>query len=167
MTQEDNSNMSGIAQGRLKEERKNWRRDHPFGFWARPISKPDGSSDLMTWETGIPGKDGTDWEGGVYKVRMEFSEEYPSKPPKCKFVPPLFHPNVYPSGTICLSILNEEEGWRPAITVKQMVLGIQDLLDSPNVHSPAQSDAYNLCVNNKTEYKRRVRLEAQKYTTQS
>lgn len=90
MTQEDNSNMSGIAQGRLKEERKNWRRDHPFGFWARPISKPDGSSDLMTWETGIPGKDGTDWEGGVYKVRMEFSEEYPSKPPKCKFVPPLF-----------------------------------------------------------------------------
>lgn len=25
-----------------------------------------------------------------------------SQPPKCKFVPPLFHPNVYPSGTICL-----------------------------------------------------------------
>ena len=42
---------------------------------------------------------------------LEFSDEYPSKPPKCKFVPPLFHPNVYPSGTICLSILNEEEGW--------------------------------------------------------
>lgn len=76
-------------------------------------------------------------------------------------------PNVYPSGTICLSILNEEEGWRPAITVKQMVLGIQDLLDSPNVHSPAQSEAYNLCVNNKGEYKRRVRLEAQKYAVQS
>jgi ubiquitin-conjugating enzyme E2 I len=82
--------MSGIAQGRLKEERKNWRRDHPFGFWARPISKPDGSMDLMTWETGIPGKEATDWAGGVYKVKMEFSEEYPSKPPKCKFVPPLF-----------------------------------------------------------------------------
>jgi hypothetical protein len=25
---------------------------------------------------------------------------------------------VYPSGTICLSILSEEEGWRPAITIK-------------------------------------------------
>ncbi len=98
---------------------------------------------------------------------MEFSEEYPSKPPKCKFVPPLFHPNVYPSGTICLSILNEEEGWRPAITVKQMLLGIQDLLDSPNVNSPAQSEAYNLCVQNKTEYKRRVKLEAAKYAASS
>ena len=66
--------MSGIAQGRLKEERKNWRRDHPFGFWARPVTKADGSSDLMKWEAGIPGKEGTDWEGGVYTVSMEFSE---------------------------------------------------------------------------------------------
>ena len=72
------------------------RRDHPFGFYARPGSKPDGSTDLMKWETGIPGKKGTDWEAGLFKVTMEFSEDYPSKPPKCKFVPPLFHPNVYP-----------------------------------------------------------------------
>jgi Ubiquitin-protein ligase len=71
-------------------------------------------------------------------------------------------PNVYPSGTICLSILNEEEGWRPAITVKQMVLGIQDLLDNPNCQSPAQSEAYQLLITNKAEYKRRVKLEAGK-----
>jgi len=79
-----------------------------------------------------------------------------------KFVPPLFHPNVYPSGTICLSILNEEEGWRPAITVKQILTGIQDLLNEPNPESPAQSEAYNLFVNNKPEYARRVKHEAAK-----
>lgn len=77
-------------------------------------------------------------------------------------MPPLFHPNVYPSGTICLSILNEEEDWRPAITIKQMLLGIQDLLDTPNPNSPAQSDAYQLFVSDKAEYKRRIKLEAQK-----
>jgi ubiquitin-conjugating enzyme E2 I len=33
----------------------------------------------MKWETGIPGKEGTDWEGGTYKVMMEFPEDYPSK----------------------------------------------------------------------------------------
>jgi ubiquitin-protein ligase len=77
--------MSGIARGRLVEERKAWRRDHPYGFFARPISKGDGSTDIMNWETGIPGKEGTDWETGVFKVSMEFSEDYPSKPPKCKY----------------------------------------------------------------------------------
>jgi len=41
-----------------------------------------------------------------------------------KFDPPLFHPNVYPSGTVCLSILNEDEGWKPAITIKQVTLPI-------------------------------------------
>jgi len=79
-----------------------------------------------------------------------------------KFVPPLFHPNVYPSGTICLSILNEEEGWRPAITIKQILMGIQDLLDEPNPDSPAQSEAYNLFMKSKAEYQRRVKAEARK-----
>ena len=40
-------------------------------------------------------------------------------------LPGFFHPNIYPSGTVCLSILNEEEGWRPSITVKQILLGVQ------------------------------------------
>jgi ubiquitin-conjugating enzyme E2 I len=73
---------------------------------------------------------------------------------QCKFKPNFFHPNVYPSGTVCLSILNEvslplghhaclcfevfcvgsflvtfedmqDEGWRPSITVKNILTGIQ------------------------------------------
>ena len=47
--------MSGIAQARLSEERKAWRKDHPFGFIARPMKNPDGSLNLMLWEYGIPG----------------------------------------------------------------------------------------------------------------
>ena len=39
-----------------------------------------------------------------------------------KFEPPLFHPNVYPSGTVCLSLLDEEKDWRPAVTIKQVYI---------------------------------------------
>ena len=67
----------------------------------------------------------TIWENGLFPLTMYFDESYPSKPPKCKLPEGFFHPNVYPSGSICLSILNEEEDWRPAITVKQILLGIQ------------------------------------------
>ena len=74
-----------------------------------------------------------------------------------KFVPPLFHPNVYPSGTVCLSILNEEEGWKPAITIKQILLGIQDLLNDPNPDSPAQADAYNLFKKDRQAYEKKVK----------
>ncbi|KAI8336201.1 SUMO-conjugating enzyme ubc9 [Chlamydoabsidia padenii] len=151
---------SGIARGRLMEERKQWRKDHPHGFWARPEKNPDGTLNLMVWNCGIPGKEKTPWENAVYKLAIMFPEDYPSKPPKCKFVPPLFHPNVYPSGTVCLSILNEEEGWKPAITLKQILTGIQDLLNDPNPDSPAQSDAYVLFKKDKNEYERRVLAQA-------
>lgn len=146
-----------LCQNRLGEERKQWRRDHPFGFFARPARTKEGVLDLKNWECGIPGKEKTIWEGGLFKLNIAFPDEYPTKPPKCKFVPPLFHPNVYPSGTVCLSILNEEEAWKPAITVKQILLGIQDLLNDPNPESPAQADAYNLFKRDKAEYEKRIR----------
>ena len=36
----------------------------------------------MRWKCYIPGKTGTDWEGGFYPVTMEFTDDYPAKPPK-------------------------------------------------------------------------------------
>merc|ERR1711872_1211999 len=111
---------------------------HPFGFIARPMKKGDGTMDLMLWEFGIPGKKGTPWEGGLYKGKIIFKEDFPTTPPKVQFVPPLFHPNVYPSGTVCLSILDEEKDWRPAIK------------------DPAQAEAYTCFCQNRTDYEKRV-----------
>jgi len=34
--------MSGVARGRLMEERKAWRKNKPFGFHARPETNADG-----------------------------------------------------------------------------------------------------------------------------
>lgn len=78
-------NMSGIALSRLAQERKAWRKDHPFGFVAVPTKNPDGTMNLMNWECAIPGKKGTPWEGGLFKLRMLFKDDYPSSPPKCKY----------------------------------------------------------------------------------
>ena len=155
--------MSGIALGRLKQEHKEWRKDHPYGFYARPEKQQQGGSNLMLWRCGIPGKAGTIWEGGVYTMRMAFSADYPTKPPKCSFDPPLFHPNVYPGasagyywpapfsctaarltgaaradGKICLSIINEGQEWRASTNVKQILIAVQQLLDTPNNSDPAQ-----------------------------
>ena len=123
------------------EERKNWRKDHPPGFYARPAkgASGDGSTDIMKWETGIPGKKDTDWEGGVYKVVMEFPDEYPSKPPKCKFVPPLFHPNVYVSVVILSS------SYLSGTFVHSFLVVIGSLFLS-NSHIPTNSIHYTLIV---------------------
>ena len=154
-----------FAAKRLQQERTEWRKDHPFGFSAKPTPGSEAqTANILKWQCGIPGRAGTAWEGATYKLSMEFTEDYPGKPPKCRFLfvngRVLFHPNVYPSGTVCLSILNEDEDWKPSITIKQILLGIQDLLDNPNSASPAQAEPYHMFVSNKDEYTRRIRMQA-------
>ena len=74
------------------------------------------------------------------------------------FKPVLPHPNIYPSGTVCLSILNEEEDWKPHMTIKALLTGIQKLLkDEPNIDSPAQQEPLTLYKSNNEEYIRRVK----------
>ena len=67
---------------------------------------------------------------------------------------------MYPSGTVCLSILNEDQDWKPSITLKQILLGIQDLLNDPNPNSPAQHEAYAIYKKDKVAYEARVRKQA-------
>eukprot|EP00439_Symbiodinium_sp_Y106_P023858 s7408_g2.t3 len=156
--------MASFASKRLAQERAAFKKDHPFGFYAKYAPNEDGKGqNVFKWNCGIPGRAKGPWEGATYALTMEFTEDYPSKPPKCKFAhvhgKPLFHPNVYPSGTVCLSILNEDEDWKPAITIRQILLGIQDLLDNPNAASPAQEEPYRLFSTDKNEYLRRVKKQ--------
>ena len=72
----------------------------------------------------------------------------------------LFHPNVYPSGTVCLSIINEDLDWRTGLRVKDILLGIQELLKKPNIKSPAQKEAYELYKKSISEYEEKVREQA-------
>ncbi|KAG5367861.1 SUMO-conjugating enzyme UBC9 [Yarrowia sp. C11] len=152
-----------LMQKRLMEERKTWRKCHPFGFFAKPAKDQNGNLDLTNWNAGIPGKDGTAWAGATYPMLITFPKDYPTKPPRCRFDAGFYHPNVYPSGTVCLSILNEEEDWRPSITLSEIVLGIQELMNNPNPHSPAQNDAFAAFQKNKQEYDKRVAEQVKKY----
>ena len=127
-----------------------WRKKHPFGFYARPTRNSDGTRNLLLWDCGIPGKSKTLWHGAVFPLKMLFNIQYPSVPPACSFPKGFFHPNVYPSGKVCLSIL--DSNWKPSLTVKQILIGIQKLLDQPNPKSPAQRDAITLYLNDRKKY---------------
>lgn len=152
---------------RIQQERKLWRKDHPFGFFAKPIKREDGSLDLHSWQAGVPGKQGTIWANATYPLTIHFSKEYPAKPPKIQFPANFYHPNVYPSGTICLSILNESQDWRPAISLKQLLVGVQELLDTPNPGSPAQEPAYKEFENNRDLYNKKVKDQAKQFANKS
>jgi ubiquitin-conjugating enzyme E2 I len=152
---------------RLQEERKRWRQDRPQDFIARPCVNPNGDLNLFHWECLIPGRAGTLWEGGFYPLRLEFPAGYPAQPPVAKFMPPVPHMNVFPSGTVCISFLHEKDevgGWKPSITLRQILVGIQNLLDTPNPESPAHQTHYDNYRLNRALYDRNVREHALRWT---
>lgn len=148
---------------RLQEERANWRRNRPYGFWAKPKLDSRGGADLQVWQCGIPGPATTPWAGGTYVLEMVFSDAYPALPPTVTFTPALFHPNIYPNGMVCLDVLTEQ-GWSPSYTVAHVLASVQTLLCNPNPTSPAQVDAFHLFVNDYAQYERIVRQIATRFT---
>eukprot|EP01016_Furgasonia_blochmanni_P001296 TRINITY_DN10490_c0_g1_i1.p1 TRINITY_DN10490_c0_g1~~TRINITY_DN10490_c0_g1_i1.p1 ORF type:complete len:141 (-),score=39.34 TRINITY_DN10490_c0_g1_i1:62-484(-) len=100
-------NMSTQARRRLMRDFKKLQEDPPSsGVTAAPTE-----DNIMQWQAVIFGPDDTPWEGGAFKLKMDFTEDYPNKAPTVKFETKIFHPNVYADGSICLDILQNQ--WSP------------------------------------------------------
>ncbi|KAF2086883.1 ubiquitin-protein ligase [Saccharata proteae CBS 121410] len=110
--------------------------------------------------------------GGYFKAKMVFPKTYPYSPPEFKFLRPLYHPNVYPDGRLCISILHPpgedemsgelaSERWSPAQRVESVLLSILSLLDDAEVNSPANVDAGKLLRENPEGYKKMVRKDTE------
>jgi hypothetical protein len=63
-----------ILDGLADSLRKQWRKDHPFGFFAKPHRTAQGVLDLKKWECGVPGKKDTLWDGGLFKLDVVFPD---------------------------------------------------------------------------------------------
>jgi ubiquitin-conjugating enzyme E2 G1 len=110
---------------------------------------------LHMWECMFFGPMGSLYEGGFFKAMLIFPSDFPNNPPKMQFTTPILHPNVYPDGNVCISILhppgedqfNEQESaderWRPILGVEAILISVLSMLtdDEPNLDSPANIDA--------------------------
>ena len=96
--------MSSVAKMRLMNDLKRCNKpDDITNVYAMPTS-----NNLFVWEAIILGPLDTIWEGGTFKLILEFNEEYPNKPPVVSFKTKMFHPNIYADGSICLDILTNQ-----------------------------------------------------------
>lgn len=152
---------------------------------------PDGVSvglknddDLFVWTVMVEGPSDTDYEGGYFQAELKFpkaraialfdhlwafSQDFPVNPPEMRFISPMWHPNIYADGKVCISILHEakfdamneqeqmSEKWRPIISVEAVILSVQSMLGVPNFSSPANIDASVELRNDPRAYRARIR----------
>ncbi|KAE9453998.1 hypothetical protein C3L33_14088, partial [Rhododendron williamsianum] len=98
--------MSTPSRKRLMRDFKRLQQDPPAGISGAPHD-----NNIMLWNAVIFGPDDTPWDGvfpvvsfcsvilaclhspGTFKLTLQFSEDYPNKPPTVRFVSRMFHPN--------------------------------------------------------------------------
>ncbi|OWJ99372.1 hypothetical protein Celaphus_00009472, partial [Cervus elaphus hippelaphus] len=121
--------MSTPARRRLMRDFKRLQEDPPAGVSGAP-----SENNIMVWNAVIFGPEGTPFEDGTFKLTIEFTEEYPNKPPTVRFVSKMFHPNgkylflieyskMLYYGSICLDILQNR--WSPTYDVSSILTSIQ------------------------------------------
>lgn len=111
--------------------------------------------------------------GGYFKAEMRFPANYPFEPPEFRFVRPLWHPNIYEDGRLCISILHQPgddamsgesagERWSPVQRVESVLISVLSLLDDAEVCSPANVDAGVQLRKDPEGYRDRVRADKEK-----
>ncbi|XP_011449276.1 ubiquitin-conjugating enzyme E2 G2 [Magallana gigas] len=151
--------MAGSALKRLMAEYKQLTLNPPEGIIAGPLDEEN----FFEWEAYIMGPEGTCFEGGVFPSRLTFPPDYPLSPPKMKFTCDLFHPNIYPDGRVCISILHapgddpmgyetSAERWSPVQSVEKILLSVVSMLAEPNDESAANVDAAKTWRDNREKF---------------
>ena len=136
---------------RIQKELEEIKSEPPTNCSAGPISEDN----LFIWQATIIGPSKSPYAGGYFKLNIVFSDKYPFKPPKIKFVTRIFHPNINSRGSICLDILNTN--WSPALTITKVLLSISSLLTDPNPNDPLSKEAADLYLRSREQYNLRAR----------
>ncbi|XP_060032321.1 ubiquitin-conjugating enzyme E2 S isoform X2 [Erinaceus europaeus] len=123
---------------------------------------PDGikvfpnEEDLTDLQVTIEGPEGTPYAGGVFRMKLLLGKDFPASPPKGYFLTKIFHPNVGPTGEICVNVLKKD--WTAELGIRHVLLTIKCLLIHPNPESALNEEAGRLLLENYDEYAARARL---------
>jgi ubiquitin-conjugating enzyme E2 D/E len=136
---------------RIETELKNITEDPPINCSAGPVN----IENMFLWYGTIIGPTDSPYSGGIFKLEIKFTEDYPFKPPKIKFITKILHPNINSYGSICLDTLNKS--WSPILNISKVLLSICSLLNDPNVNDPLNASISKIYTDDKEKYLKLVR----------
>ncbi|KAI3714611.1 hypothetical protein L6452_21569 [Arctium lappa] len=152
---------------RMQKELKLLLTDPPPGASFPHLSPTSdlSSFSLTAIDAQIEGPEGTVYEKGVFKIKIQIPERYPFQPPIVTFSTPIYHPNIDTGGRICLDILNlpPKGAWQPSLNISTVLTSIGLLLSEPNPDDGLMCEASREYKYNKQVFDQKARSMTEKH----
>lgn len=89
------------------------------------------NGDINKWLVAFEGADGSPYEDGIFKVRVELPSNFPNERPYLYFITKMFHPNIRQrDGLVSLNLMYD---WVPTRTIEEVFFGFMEVMDNPRV----------------------------------
>ena len=113
------------------------------------------------WQLILVGPENTSYDGGIFHLFIEFTDQYPSKPPNIRFLTPIYHCNINQAGKVCHSIL--DRFYVPGLRIRNILDYVYGLLMDPAPDDPLDSVKANELRFNPTSYNDNARDYTEKH----
>lgn len=146
------SSLPPILAARIKSEVLPLLKSPPPSFTVHPSGSsstegPNESQSLLSYNLtltidGSECGDSTPFKGRVFEIVLNLGKRYPFEPPSVRFVSKILHPNISPSGIICLTTLKPPPAgtWTPKNTIYNVCSSIKLLVLNPSWDDVLEGD---------------------------
>ena len=144
-------------------------KDKPIENIGTTIGLVD-DDDIFLWKFTLTGPKDSSYAGGIFRVRIQFPDNYPKGKPEVYFKTPIYHLNINPRkfdrqgaeklGHVCINTINQ---WVPERKMREVMIDIFSLFYVPNPESPyvlQRADEYRF---NRALYEEKIKYFVKKY----
>lgn len=119
------------------------------------------NGDINNWKVAFEGTPCSPYEDGIFQLKVNLPDSFPSERPYLYFITKMFHPNIRQSdGLVSLNLMYQ---WIQSRTIEEVIFGFIEVMDNPRVGSGYGEEPQQLLAKDRDKFFEKVEEYTYKY----
>lgn len=119
------------------------------------------NGDINNWKVAFEGTPCSPYEDGIFQLKVNLPDSFPSERPYLYFITKMFHPNIRQSdGLVSLNLMYQ---WIQSRTIEEVIFGFIEVMDNPRIGSGYGEEPQKLLEKDRDKFFEKVEEYTYKY----